>query len=176
MLTITIPELELFNEETNEFYTLDAVRLDLEHSLVSLSKWESKWEKPFLGDKEKTTEETLWYIRAMVITPDVPEEVFRRITSANIDDIHKYISAKMTATWFREDTNPTGPHQVVTAEILYYNMIKLGIPFECENWHLNRLITLIRVINQKDAPPKKMSPSELAKIKAERRAKYGTKG
>jgi len=180
MLTIVVPGVEMFDEQTQEFVTRDDITLDLEHSLVSLSKWESKHEKPFLGKGEKTPEDILDYIKIMTLTPNVPEEVFLKLSEANILDINNYIEAKMTATWFSEAPGAPASRDVITSELIYYWMITFQIPFECEKWHLNRLFTLIRVCNIKQAKPKKMSRSEIAarnrELNAQRRAQLGTRG
>lgn len=181
MLTITVLGPELYNKETREFFTQGDVVLELEHSLVSLSKWELIYKKPFLSNDDKTREETIAYIKTMVLTPDVPEEVFTRLSQENIEDINTYITDPMTATTFRSDAkNRRSGTQVVTNELIYYWMVALNIPMECQNWHLNRLLTLIRVINEKNAPAKKMSRQEIAErnrqLNAERRAKYNSKG
>lgn len=184
MLKLTIPESkDNWDEKTQTFVSLPEVALELEHSLVSLSKWESSFEKAFLSDKDKTDAETIWYVKAMTLTPDVPDEVYDRLTTRNIDEVNKYIAARMTATWFSERTGGSKkppPKETITSELIYYWMIALNIPFECQHWHLNRLLTLIEVCNRKNAPQKKMSKAEIAarnrQLNAERRRKYGTSG
>lgn len=180
MLTIVVLGAEAFDETGQEFVTQGDVTLELEHSLVSLSKWESKYEKPFLGKDDKSTEEVFEYIKFMTLTPNIPEEVFLKLSETNIEEINSYIDAKMTATWFSEAPGAPKSRDVITAELIYYWMITFEIPFECENWHLNRLFTLIRVCNIKQAKPQKMSRSEIAarnrELNAQRRKQLGTKG
>jgi hypothetical protein len=161
MLKITIPAVEQYNEVLNEFTTTKEQKLQLEHSLVSLSKWESKWNKPFLTREEKTIPETIDYIRCMTITQNVDKEVYNFVTNDNIIQVRKYIEEEMTATTF-SNKSKTINREVITAEIIYYWMIALNVPFECQKWHLNRLLTLINVCNLKNAPPKKMGKKELA--------------
>lgn len=178
MLTITIPEQELFNELTNEFVRTKSHTIQLEHSLVSLSKWESKWNKPFLSKDEKTIEQTLDYIQCMTITQNIDPMVYRFLTDENIRDINDYIDAPMTATTFSDKGSTS--REIITSEIIYYWMISLNIPMECQKWHLNRLLTLIRVCNVKNAPAKKMSRKEImnrnAALNAARRKKLNSKG
>lgn len=180
MLTIIVPGVEMYDEGTGEFLTKGDITLELEHSLVSLSKWESKYEKAFLGKEKKTTEETIDYIRCMIMTSNVPKEVFSKLSEENILDINEYIEAKMTATWFSDAPGAPKSRDVITAELIYYWMVVFQIPFECEHWHLNRLFTLIRVCNIKQSKPKKMSRGELAarnrELNAQRRAQLGSSG
>ena len=180
MLTIVVPLTRRYDEETNEFVVHDSVKLELEHSLVSLSKWESFFEKRFLSDTPKTAEETLWYIKAMTLN-EVPEEVFQYLTAELVAEIDTYVSAKMTATTFPESRETGGGQEKnITAELIYYWMIALNVPFECQHWHLNRLLTLIRVCNVKNAPAKKRSKAEIAAerraLNAQRRAQTGSSG
>jgi hypothetical protein len=183
MLTLHIPGIEQWDESKQEFVYTEDVTLELEHSLVSLSKWESKWEKAFLTSKKHTDEEALWYVVAMTLTPNVPSEVYQRLTSVEIEKINNYINSKMTATWFA-DSGVSKPknNEVVTSELIYYWMNALTIPFECENWHLNRLFTYIEVCNKKNNPDKKpkMSKRDLINrntaLNEARRAQYGISG
>lgn len=180
MLEITIPATDLFDEKTEEFIQIKEQKLQLEHSLVSLAKWESKWCKPFLSKENKTAEETLDYIKCMTITPNVKPEVYLALTAEIVQQINSYIEAPMTATTFREDKSKGGSREQVTAELVYYWMIALNIPMKCEKWHLNRLLTLVRVCNVKNQPPKKMGRSELmsrnAALNAARRKQFNSKG
>ena len=170
MLRITVPAKlpnELWDEKTDSFVYVGGNEkeqtLQLEHSLVSLSKWESKWCIPFLANSKKITDDQfIDYIRCMTITPNVNPSVYQCLTQENIEQITDYINAPMTATTFRNDTTAKKNREITTAEIIYHQMIELGIPFECQKWHLNRLLTLIRVRSIKLAPPKKRSRSEIA--------------
>lgn len=181
MLLITVPGVEAYDEEKAEFIQLEKERtLQLEHSLVSLHKWESKWCKAFLGRADKTDEEMLDYIKCMTITQNVKSDVYDRLTSENVEQIRDYINAPMTATYFSDENNSKGGREIVTAELIYYWMITLNIPFECRKWHLNSLLTLVKVCNIKNSPPKKRSKKEImsrnAAINAARRKQLNTKG
>lgn len=182
MLQITIPESrDLWDEKKQEFVSEPEVTLQLEHSLISLYKWESKWHKPFYSKEQMTSEQTIDYIRCMTLTPNVKPEVYYRLTEKNVDEIMAYIDDPMTATTFsmREERGKIRGEKV-TAELIYYWMIALNIPFECQKWHLNKLTTLIRVCEIKNTPPEKMSKQEImsrnAALNAARRKKLGTKG
>lgn len=181
MLQITVPGTELYDEVHNEFITIKEQTLTLEHSLVSLSKWESKWHKPFLSKDGLTTEQTIDYIRCMTITQNVPPITYKLITNDNIKEVENYINDPMTATWFSEDKKGKGANrEIVTAELIYYWMIALQIPIKCEKWHLNRLLTLVRVCNVKNAPPKKMGKKAImnrnAALNAARRKQLNSNG
>lgn len=180
MLQVIVPSIELFDDDKQEFLYTKAETLQLEHSLLSLSKWEEKWCKPFLGKDDKTNEQTIDYIRCMTINKNVSSEVYDHLPSNIFTQIRDYIRAPMTATWFNEDPNQKKSRDIVTAEVIYYWMISQNIPVEFQKWHLNKLLTLIRVCNLKNAPPKKMGKKDmLAQRQAlndARRAKFKTKG
>lgn len=175
MKTITIPAAELFDENTNEYIYTRETTIKIEHSLVSVSKWEAKWEIPFLNAK-MTREQSIDYIRCMTITQNVDPNIYKAIPSSLLKEVNAYIDSKQTATWFNDKKN--GPHKMrtVTSELVYYWMIASGIPFECEKWHLNRLITLIRVCQEEAKPSKKMTLEERKALNNARRQKYRTKG
>lgn len=179
MLKITIPGIESWDEKLEEFIASKEQTIQLEHSLVSLSKWESKWCKPFLGKEEKTTEQAIDYIRCMTTTQNIDEKIYDQMTNENVIEVKKYIDAPMTATVF-SNTDKTINREIITAEIIYYWMVALNIPFECQKWHLNRLLALINVCNIKNQPPKKRSKTEImsrnASINAARKQALNTKG
>ena len=160
MLQITIPGTEMFNEETNEFFTTKDTVLQLEHSLVSLSKWEAKWKIPFLGKDSKTIEQTIDYIQCMTLNKNVDPNVYLCLTSDNAREISEYIKAPMTATTF-SNIQPGGGREIITSELIYYWMIAFQIHFECQKWHINRLLTLIQVCNIKNQPNKKLNRQQL---------------
>ena len=179
MLQIIVPATEQWDEIKQEFVYTKETTLQLEHSLVSLSKWESKWCKPFLSKEDMTAEETIDYIRCMTITQNVNPEVYTCLSDENITQIHDYIQAPMTATFFRKENGPPS-REIITSELIYYWMITLNIPFECQKWHLNRLLTLIRVCNIKNQPAKRRSQREIMEyntaLNEARRKKLNSKG
>ena len=181
MLTIVIPSNEKWNEITEEFIYSKGQTIQLEHSLVSISKWEAKWRKSFLSSKDKTNDETLDYIRCMTITQNVSPEVYFHLTKENLKDIEEYIESSMTATTFSRDNNSNkGSTEIITSEIIYYQMIALNIPFECQKWHINRLLTLIKVCDIKNRTPQKQSTRDImienTRINEERKRRLNTKG
>ncbi len=180
MLTITVAMDELWNEKSEEFTSSHNVQLDLEHSLASLSKWEYIFEKPFLGDGEKSDEEVVEYVKCMTVTKDFPPEVFSKLSQQNYDAINEMINAKATATWFVDELPARRNSEVITSELIYYWMVAFQIPFECQYWHLNRLFALIKVCDAKNQKPKKMTRAEMIsqrnRLNAQRKAERGSTG
>ena len=179
MLKIIVPAGEMYNERENEFtYTKETV-LTLEHSLVSVSKWESKWRVPFLSKSNKTPQQTVDYVRCMTLTQNVDDQAYRNLSQANVDAIEEYIDAPMTATTITNHSKKIN-NEIITSEIIYYWMVALNIPFECQKWHLNRLLMLINVCSVKQEKPKKMSKSSAlrsqAALNAQRKASLNTRG
>lgn len=181
MLTITIPGLRTFNEDTMEFTSYSPITLKLEHSLLSVRRWESKWHKSYFtaAATGMTIEENVDYVRCMCLDQSISDDIFRRLTRKNFETILAYLNEPMTATVVREPKRH-GRKQTITAEVIYQIMIEHGIPFECEKWHLNQLLTLIKVCNVKGTVGKKQSADELAamykSINAARRQKTGSRG
>ena len=183
MLRITIPAREYYDEENDEFISVKETTLQLEHSLVSIAKWEAKWRKAFLGKREKTEEEILDYIRCMTISQNINPMVYMGLTSKNIEEINNYISEPMTSIYFYDEIEKNNSNDVITSEVIYWWMITLNIPFECQKWHLNRLLSLIRVCNIKNSSDKKkskMSEAEImhrnARLNEARKKKLNTNG
>lgn len=182
----TTPSIEMWDPVKEEFFYTEPIKettFHLEHSLVSISKWESKWKKAFLKKNEKTIEETIDYIRCMTIEENIPESIYHHLPDQEIVKIKEYIDDPMTATVINSNklTEDHRQHKdVITSELIYYWMIANEIPFECEHWHLNRLLTLIQVCSSKNAPPKKMDKKSLMKrnasLNAMRKAKSGSHG
>lgn len=180
MLTIVIEGEESFNNEEQTFETLNDVVIELEHSLLSVSKWESKFQKPFLAAGKKTSEELFEYLKAMVVTPSIDLDVLYSCSQKNLDTIQEYIDSSQSATTFGVMPERQGLGEVITSELIYYWIVAFKIPFECQTWHLNRLFALIRICNIKNSKPKPMSRMELAQrnreLNAKRRAELGTTG
>lgn len=169
---------DLWDERNQQFLSIKETTIQLEHSLLSISKWESKWNKSFINTKDKTEDELIDYIKCMTITKNVDPNIYVCLTAENIQEIVNYINAPMTATTIR-DTGKSN-HEIVTSELIYYWMISLNIPVKFEKWHWNRLITLIRVCSIKNQPAKKMSRGEImqrnAALNAARKKRWNTKG
>lgn len=184
MLYLTIPKREVYNTNTEEFEYTDERQICLEHSLVSISKWESKYHKPFFAKEDKTTEELLYYIKCMTLTQNVPDSLYNCLGAEEISKITEYMQDSMTATIFSKpnENAPSGPrvNEFTTSETIYYWMISCEIPFECQKWHINRLFTLIRFINIKNNPGKKMSPKDLRSrnrnLNAMNRKRFNSRG
>lgn len=179
MLTITIPGIEAWDERTERFVNTQPFTLVLQHSLVSLSKWEARYKKPFLSNEKKTADETYGYIQAMSESP-VDVDTIRLLSEDVIQEINDYIENSQTATWFTERPGARRSREVITNEIIYDWMDSLQIPWEAQHWHLNRLFTLIKVASEKNQPKKKMGRAEqLAqqrRLNAERLQKMNTAG
>lgn len=180
MLRITIPANEFYDESKKQFISVKEQTLQLEHSLVSLSKWESTWCKPFISRHKMTVEESRDYVRCMTLTQNVPLETYYGLTDQNLEEIRAYIDAPMTALRFPDEEKGKINREPITSELIYYWMITLNIPLECQKWHLNKLIALIKLCDRKNRPAKKMSPQEVAKRNAEINAAnkkfFNTKG
>ena len=170
----------MFDPVTSTFSNIKETKLNLEHSLVSISKWESKWKKPFISRDPKTEEESLDYIRCMTINPNVNPVVYYNIPPSVFESIRQYIDDPMTATWISSSEHRPPSRQIITSEVIYYWMVSYRIPMECQKWHLNRLLMLIQVCDEKNKPPKKMSKNQIlsrnAALNAARRAKLHSKG
>ena len=179
MLELEVKGAEFYNEATNEFIYLAPITLRLEHSLVSISKWESKWKVPFLSENEMTTEQAIDYVKCMTINQNVDPNVYSALKPEDFKKIEEYIAEEKTATTFRKNNNPPS-RQVVTSELIYFWMTSYNIPIECQKWHLSRLLTLIRIASIKNQPEQKMSKSSIlrqnAALNAARRAKMHSKG
>lgn len=181
MLVLNIPEKELFDESTDRFIKIKAQTLKLEHSLISISKWESKWLKPFLKKEKKSKEELLDYIKCMITNPVQDVDVVRYLSNNELNKITEYINSPMTATivTFFDDNEPKNKKETITSELIYYWMITAGIPFECEKWHINRLFALLKICSAKNAPKKKMTKDiaqSQAALNAKRRADLKSRG
>ena len=181
MLTLYVGGIESYDNVKGEFYNTPRVKLTFEHSLVAISKWESKWNKPFIGCRTMTKEEEIDYICCMLLDEyEEPMEVINQLTINQLKQILEYIGLPMTATTVNNNQTKKPNREIVTSEVIYYRMIAFNIPFECQKWHLNRLLTLIKVCNIKNSPPKKMSKTEMMNrnraLNAARKQQLNTKG
>jgi len=180
MLRLIVPAVELYNEESEEFHLEPHFTLELEHSLVSLSKWESIFLKPFLGKQTKTATEIFTYVDCMILNSVYPASITSRLSPANVKMVNEYIESPESATTFGKMPERKGAGEVITAELIYYWLVVFNIPFEVERWHLNRLFALIRICNIKQGKQPKKSKAETARqyrdLNAQRRAQYGTSG
>jgi len=179
MLTLIVTD-EWFNDETQTFSEEGQVVLELEHSLLAISKWESIYQKAFLGPEEKSNDEMLDYIRYMILTPNVDDKTISRLNTENFQSIMIYLESSQSATTFRDTKRKVTKREVITSELIYYWMTSYNIPFECENWNLNRLFSLLRICDIKNSKPKKMTQREIAQqnreLNASRRAQLGSTG
>lgn len=180
MLKLIIEQTEHYDEETKMFVMLGGRTIELEHSLLSLSKWESKHQKPFLDKEAKTPDEILDYIGCMILSPDDSQDFVRTLTQTHLDAINDYINSKESATTFGTMPENKSRGETITSELIYYWMVAFNIPFEVETWHINRLFSLIRICNIKNSKPKKMSRQEIAQqnreLNEKRRKELGTSG
>lgn len=184
-LKIEVQGSEFYDERTERFIEVKPTTLNLEHSLIAVSKWESKYHVPFLQEDEKSPDQLLYYLKCMTINQNVNENVYRAISSKQQEEILEYIKDPMTATWFGDNPSKVlgrkRNKEVITSELIYYWMVALQIPSEYEKWHLNRLLTLIQVCNSYNDPKKnKMSKNEIIRnndaLNAARRAAMRTRG
>jgi hypothetical protein len=181
MLRLSVPGSEFFDDSTSEFITTEPLELELEHCLAAVSKWESKFETPFLSAKEQTHPETLAYVKCMILDPKFDFDAPFELSPENLDIVNTYINSKQTATTFaKEHTQTSRTSEIVTSELIYYWMVSFNIPFECEYWNLNRLLALVKICSIKNSKPKKMSRNEIAQrnrdLNEARRAAMGTSG
>ena len=181
MLTLKIDDVQMYDEKTEKFLTVKGQTLQLEHSLVSISKWEAKYKKPFLSRTPKNMEETIDYIKFMTITQNVNPLLYSAITVEQVKQINAYIDDPMTATTItKQEGKGSGVGRIVTSEELYYQMAAYQIPWEAQKWHFNRLLMLLRVCDEKNKPKKKMRKGEIARrnrsLNAARRARTGSRG
>lgn len=180
MLTLEVVLSENYNEETQEFVANDKIVLEMEHSLASISKWESIWEKAFLGKREKTSAETLSYIECMIMSPEVPENIIHRLTESNVKTIIDYINARQSATWIQEREQTTKSKDVVTSELMYFWMSSFNLDVSSEHWHLNRFLNLVKIASEKNSPKKqkmtRQSAQSRARLNQQRRAQLGSTG
>lgn len=181
MYRLVLPSSEYFDSVNNEFITVPGKTYKLEHSLISVSKWEAKYHRPFLSPTKgpNTRQEVLDYISCMSISEEIDPMILRSMSNAKVQEVMEYINNPMTATTFNEKNSnrrKAASNTFMTSEVIYWQMASFGIPYECEKWHLNRLLTLIRVCDEKGQPAKKMSQNDIlrqyAGVNAKRRRKH----
>lgn len=182
MLNLVIPESEWFDSNTNKFIYYPETKLQMEHSLIAISKWEAKWKKPFLRKEQRTTEEFIDYLRCMTINQNVDPKIYYRLGKKEIDIIQQYIDDPHSATTFSNfKENKPGKKEVITSELIYYWMVSAQIPFECEKWHLSNLMNLLRIADIKSGGksnkmPKADTYKQYRALNEARRAKHHSKG
>lgn len=180
MLTLDIKGREYYDSDKEEFFKVPDTRITLEHSLISISKWESEFERPFMKDDVKSQDELLYYIKCMAVDCVVNDDILLSFSQNDYDTLKQYMAKNMTATTISNSNNNKRNRDIITSEVLYYRMIALQIPFECQYWHINRLLMLINVCSLKNEPGKKLNKADLANqnraINAARRNKLGTSG
>lgn len=188
-LTITVPAKEYYVEKLNQFRYEKERTLTIEHSLISIKKWEQKYHRSFFNDKDKkTSEEMMDYVRCMALGT-VDPMTYVMLTRENIQEISDYINDPMTATTFKDiklegESGNSKRNKIITSEIVYYWMTQLNIPPEYAKWHINQLITLIRVSNEEQKKlngggkkiPKKGLTNRNAAINAANRKRFNSKG
>lgn len=181
MLTIYIKGQTLWDERSQMFIDVNDTVIQLEHSLLSLSKWEAKHHKAYLKKGIKlTVEEKIDYLRCMTINKNVNPYAYYLLTEDQLNQISDYTNDPQTATVFMENKEPKHTSSFITSELIYYYMFSLNIPMECQKWHLNRLLTLIKLCNIKNSPPKKQSSEstikQYAALNAARRKRMHSRG
>ena len=181
MLTILVKGQDFYDEAREEFVVVKPQKLVLEHSLLSISKWEARWKKTFFSDS-MTVEEMMDYIKCMTVSTKVNPLIYDCLTRKDYETIKKYMEDPMTATTIRKNPNAPKRRRTLTSELIYCWMFSLNIPMECEKWHINRLLTLIEVTSIENNPKgkRKMSRHDIlsqnSALNAARRAKYHTRG
>lgn len=176
MLELDVVVADSYDETTQTFVSAEKVRVKLEHSLFTVSKWESFWEEVFLSNKEKTQKQTLSYVEMMVLNEELPPGVFHRLIENHLEEIKRYIEAPMTGLKVVNDPNAPPSREIVSSELIYYWMISMNIPVQFEHWHLNRLMNLIQVFNRKNSPKKKMTQKERRDLNRQRQREWNTRG
>lgn len=181
-IEVTIPDQEMWDSEKNEFVYVKGCTIRMKHSLLSISKWEMTWKKPFLKPGYvMTEEETLDYYRCMTITQNVDPGIYRYIPTSEQEKINKYIETPMSA-YIPQNKKSGGVKHTFVSEHIYYWMTAANIPQSYEKWHLSRLLNLLEIAANENDPKKskKMSRGEIYKqnqeLNSARRKALGTHG